>query len=130
MRQATSYKPEAIAPSALETGEGDRSGTLNKEGVNTMLTEKSTELFISDNVTEALAATAATLQARFAQCGDHYDVERIQGALKVWLELSIEQLADDALFHCAEGDSPRAFNRRAFLDEMNKVQPIAVQTAA
>jgi hypothetical protein len=95
-----------------------------------MLTENKASLFISDNVTDALESTAAQLQARFAQCGDHYDTERIEEALRTWLELSIEQLADDALFHCVEGDSIRAFNRRAFTDELKKVQPMTLTTAA
>jgi hypothetical protein len=95
-----------------------------------MLPEKTTKLFTSDNVTEALQIAAAKLQARFAQGGEVYDVNEIHEKLCTWLELSVEQLADDALYHCVEGDSTYAFNRHAFTDEMKKIQPIAVKTAA
>ncbi|HEY9644532.1 MAG TPA: hypothetical protein V6C57_28810 [Coleofasciculaceae cyanobacterium] len=79
----------------------------------------------------ALNQTAIALQARFAQeTGECYCVEDLQQALTHWLELSIEELVDDALFHTVEGDRAYAFNRRAFELQMQRLQPLPHPTAA
>jgi hypothetical protein len=46
--------------------------------------------------------------------------------LSRWLELSIEQLCDDALFHCITGDRSIAFNRDGFEQGLNKVPSVSV----
>lgn len=84
-----------------------------------------TALFVDTNATQAALQTAATeLQARFVtEYGEQYCVEDLQAALTQWLELSIESLVEDALFHTVEGDRAYAFNRRAFEMQMKKLQP-------
>lgn len=85
-----------------------------------------TTLFIdTDMVQSALKAAAIELQARFLQEeGETYRVEDLQQALNNWLELSIESLADDALFHAVEGDRSYAFNRDAFELQMKRIRPM------
>jgi hypothetical protein len=79
----------------------------------------------TEAVQTALNQTAIALQARFAQeTGDRYGVDDLQQALTQWLELSIEALVDDALFHTIEGDRAYAFNRRAFELQINRLQPL------
>jgi hypothetical protein len=73
----------------------------------------------------ALNTVAAELQARFmAEYGERYDLEELQVALMRWLELSVEALVEDALFHTVEGDRAYAFNRRAFEMQLHKMQPV------
>ncbi|WNZ24720.1 hypothetical protein HJG54_18975 [Leptolyngbya sp. NK1-12] len=77
-----------------------------------------------------LKAAAAELQARFMQeCGESYRVEDLQAALNRWLELSVEALLDDVLFHTVEGDRAYAFNRRAFEMQMRKLQSTSSKCA-
>lgn len=85
-----------------------------------------TTLFIdTDMVQSALKTAAIELQARFLQEeGETYRVEDLQQALNNWLELSIEALADDALFHAVEGDRSYAFNRDAFESQMKRIRPV------
>jgi hypothetical protein len=79
----------------------------------------------TEAVQTALNQTAIALQVRFAQeTGDRYGVEDLQQALTHWLELSIEELVDDALFHTVEGDRAYAFNRRAFELQIKRLQPL------
>jgi len=83
-----------------------------------------TALFIDTDATQAALQTAATeLQARLVEeSGERYRVEDLQTALAHWLELSIESLVEDALFHAIEGDRSYAFNRRAFETQLRKLQ--------
>ena len=55
--------------------------------------------------------------------GSTYSIENLQQALNNWLELSVESLLDDILFHIIEGDRAYAFNRRAFELEIQRLQP-------
>lgn len=76
-------------------------------------------------VQTALNEAAIALQDRFIlEEGDRYRVEDLQQALMQWLELSIEALVEDALFHTVEGDRAYAFNRRAFELQMRQIQPV------
>lgn len=77
----------------------------------------------TENVEQSLNAAATELQARFAQQGAIYQTEDIQKALVGWLELSIEELVSEALFHVAESDRSRAFNRQAFDLYLKRLQP-------
>ena len=52
-----------------------------------------------------------------------YSIEDLKQALSNWLELSVESLLDDVLFHVVEGDRAYAFNRRAFELELQRLQP-------
>lgn len=87
-----------------------------------------TALFIDTDATQtALHATAVELQARFVdEFGEEYRLEDLQAALSHWLELSIESLVEDALFHTVEGDRSHAFNRRAFEIQIRNLQPVAL----
>jgi hypothetical protein len=85
-----------------------------------------TTLFIDNEaVQSALKSAAAELQSRFLQEeGELYRADDLQQALNHWLELSIESLVDDVLFHAVEGDRSYAFNREAFESQMRRVQPM------
>ncbi|HEY9663178.1 MAG TPA: hypothetical protein V6C65_32435 [Allocoleopsis sp.] len=83
------------------------------------------DIYISEAVQEAIAAAAPQAQVFLQQQeGSHYRLEDIQAALLKWLELSIEQLADEVLYHCLEGDRALAFNRVAFTQALQKF-PVA-----
>lgn len=94
---------------------------LLHEGVNLMTT-----LFIdTDAIQSTLKDAAIELQARYLQEeGEVYRLEDLQKALTYWLELSIETLAEEALFHVAEGDRSTAFNREGFELQMHRIQPL------
>lgn len=94
---------------------------LLSNGVNKMTT-----LFIdTDAIQSALQDAALELQARYQhEDGETYRLEDLQKALTHWLEVSIESLAEEALFHTAEGDRSCAFNRDAFELQMRRVKPI------
>lgn len=85
--------------------------------------------FIDTEAVEAtLNQTAIALQTHFVQeTGEWYGAEDLQQALTQWLELSIEALAEDALFHAVEGDRAYAFNRRAFELQMQRIQSQPLQ---
>ncbi|MBW4660865.1 MAG: hypothetical protein KME15_19500 [Drouetiella hepatica Uher 2000/2452] len=86
--------------------------------------------FINTEAVEAtLNQTAIALQTHFVQeTGEWYGAEDLQRALTQWLELSIEALAEDALFHAVEGDRAYAFNRRAFELQMQRIQSQPLQS--
>ncbi len=83
-----------------------------------------TTLFIdTDAIQSTLKDAAIELQARYLQEeGEVYRLEDLQKALTHWLELSIETLAEEALFHVAEGDRTTAFNREGFELQMRRIQ--------
>lgn len=84
----------------------------------------------TDALRSALKGAAIDLQAHFYQeDGDIYRVEDLQRALENWLELSIESLVDDALFHVIDGDRSSAFNRSAFEAQMKRIRPVEVSEA-
>lgn len=43
-----------------------------------------------------------------------YELSDIENVLVNWLELSIEELATEALYHCISGDTSQAIGRRTF----------------
>jgi hypothetical protein len=88
-----------------------------------------TALFIdTEALQSAFQTAAAELEARlFEDYGERYHVEDLQAALTQWLELSIESLVEDVLFHTVEGDRTCAFNRRAFELQLKKLQPLETQ---
>jgi hypothetical protein len=59
--------------------------------------------------------------------GSEYSIADLQQALSNWLDLSIESLLDDVLFHVIEGDRAYAFNRRAFELELQRLQSIPLE---
>lgn len=79
----------------------------------------------TDTIQRSLRHVAVDLQAHFVQQdGEVYSLDDLQRALTGWLELSIESLVDDALFHTVEGDRSYAFNRPAFETQMQRMQPV------
>ncbi|NJO77094.1 MAG: hypothetical protein HC827_00285 [Cyanobacteria bacterium RM1_2_2] len=92
------------------------------------ITAPFTAPFIDTDATHfALKNAAVELQERLAQeYGEQYRAEDLQIALTHWLELSIESLVDDVLFHTLEGDRSHAFNRRVFEKQLKKLQPTPV----
>ncbi len=78
----------------------------------------------TDAVQLALDEAAIELQSRFVEeYGERYPLEDLQKALTRWLELSIEALVEDVVFHTIEGDRTYAFNRRAFEMQLQKSKP-------
>jgi hypothetical protein len=86
---------------------------------------------LDTNAMEAALGTAAVeLQRHFVrEHGERYRVEDLQAALTHWLELSVELLVEDVLFHTVEGDRSYTFNRRAFELQMQQLQSEATVTA-
>jgi hypothetical protein len=79
----------------------------------------------TEAVQQALQEAAIALRLRYAhEMGETYRVEDLQQVLTHWLELSIEALVEDALFHTVEGDRAYAFNRRAFELQLQRLQPL------
>ncbi len=86
--------------------------------MNSQLVDDST---IQDTLNEA----ANQLKDHFIrEEGSAYSIEDLQQALSNWLDLSVESLLDDVLFHVVEGDRAYAFNRRAFELQMQRLQPV------
>jgi hypothetical protein len=84
-------------------------------------------LTFMDEITaqDTLKEAAYQLQSHFIrEEGNTYEIEDLRQALDRWLELSVESLVEDILFHTVEGDRAYAFNRRAFELQMERVQPI------
>lgn len=75
----------------------------------------------------ALESAAIELQSRYASTdGERYRVEDLKTALTRWLELSIESLVEDVLFHTIDGDRAYAFNRHGFEMQLRKLQPESI----
>lgn len=84
----------------------------------------------TDAIQLAFKTAATELQTHYAhEYGDAYRIEDLEQALHNWLELSLESLVEDVLFHTIEGDRSYAFNRSAFELQMQRLQPIEEQTA-
>jgi len=82
----------------------------------------------TDSMQSALETAAIDLQAHYLrEEGETYQVEDLQHALENWLELSIESLVEDALFHAVEGDRSIAFNRSAFEAQLRRLKPMSLQ---
>jgi hypothetical protein len=81
--------------------------------------------------TDALSEAASQLQAYFLrEEGSEYEVADLEHVLDRWLELSMERLLEDVLFHVVEGDRAYAFNRRTFELQMEQIQPRQTDAAA
>jgi hypothetical protein len=81
-------------------------------------------LYISESVQESVVDAAEKAQAYLEQeKGVHYSVNDLKNVLVKWLELSIEQLAEEAMYHCLEGDRAYAFNRAGFTQALEKLSP-------
>jgi hypothetical protein len=80
----------------------------------------------NDSTTQdTLNEAANQLQNHFIrEEGSTYSIEDLQQALNNWLDLSVESLLDDVLFHVMEGDRAYAFNRRVFELELQRLQPV------
>lgn len=65
---------------------------------------------ITDTAIESLQDAIQQVQQRYPQLS----AEAISKAIGLWLEGAIESLAEDAAFHCVEGDRSFAINRRGF----------------
>ena len=76
---------------------------------------------ISDTSINLLDEAAAQIQAQLASRGEQYAIEDLNEVLSLWLELSVEQLCEDALFHCVTGDRAFSFNRSGFERFLKKV---------
>lgn len=63
-----------------------------------------------DYIEEAVPQIQSALAERDWNCTQ----SQIEEALVFWLESSIESLAEDALYHCVEGDVSFARNRDSF----------------
>lgn len=84
-----------------------------------------TLLIDTDTVHSALEAVAIELHNHFLhEEGEAYRIEDLQNALAHWLELSVESLVEEALFHTVEGDPSVAFNRYAFEQQMKRIKPM------
>lgn len=82
------------------------------------------QIDISDTTQAALTSAAQEAQAWFErENGEHYPVSALHQVFAQWLEASLEQLAQEALYHCVEGDPMFAFNRVAFRDRLSKLAP-------
>lgn len=73
-----------------------------------------TNIFVSEQAVAALSAAALEIQQRLGAEEQHLSQETVDQTLRLWLETSLESLAEDALWHCMEGDRAQVFNRRAF----------------
>lgn len=90
---------------------------------------QSQEIYISESVHEALDAAAAELQIHYVtESGTVYRADDLKAALVKWMESSIEQLAEDAIFHVKSGQ-PVAFNPDKFDRALAQTQPIEVPEA-
>lgn len=68
------------------------------------------DIYISEATREALSEATIALSERFP----YKSPEAIHQALVSWLEVCIEELATEVVWHCAEGDRATAMNRKVF----------------
>jgi hypothetical protein len=78
---------------------------------------------ISDTALNSLNDAAVAIQRELASRGEQYAIADLNEVLSLWLELSVEQLCEDALFHCITGDRSFSFNRLGFEAFLKKVEP-------
>lgn len=88
-------------------------------------TQASIQLSVSE---ELIDEAARTLQQFFVQQDDTvYDHILLRKAVITWLELSVEQLVQEADWHCRTGIAQYAFNRDGFEVALQKHQMSAMQ---
>ncbi|KAM3090277.1 hypothetical protein ACKFKG_30260 [Phormidesmis sp. 146-35] len=93
--------------------------------MDTETTQASIQLSASGDL---IGEAARKLQQFFAQQDDTvYDLMFLRQAIIVWLELSVEQLAQEADWHCHTGIAQYAFNRNGFEIALQKYQKVAMQ---
>lgn len=93
--------------------------------MDTVTTQASIQLFVSEDVIDE---AAKKLQQFFAQQDDAvYDLIILRQAIIMWLELSVEQLIQEADWHCRTGVAQYAFNRDGFEIALQKHQKVAMQ---
>ena len=87
------------------------------------------KLLIDQETIQAdLKAAAEMLQAYYIhEAGTVYQLADLEQALTTWLELSVEALAQDAIFHAIQGDRTYAFNRPAFEQQIQRLDPVDEQ---
>ena len=83
---------------------------------------------ISGTALESLNEAAIAIQAQLLdRIGEWYELHALNEVLAKWLELSIEQLCDDAAEHCITGDRTYAFNRHDFDRLLTSVPSVNLQ---
>ena len=93
--------------------------------MDTATTQASIQLFVSEDVIDE---AVKKLQQFFAQQDDTiYDFAVLRQAIIMWLELSVEQLAQEADWHRRTGIAQYAFNRDGFEIALQKYQKTAMQ---
>lgn len=93
--------------------------------MDTATTQASIQLFVSEDVIDEVVKK---LQQFFAQQDDTiYDLMVLRQAVIMWLELSVEQLAQEADWHCRTGIAQYAFNRDGFEIALQKYQKAIMQ---
>jgi DNA repair exonuclease SbcCD ATPase subunit len=79
--------------------------------------------FLPDTISKKLDEAAKQLQTFYQQEeGIVYELEDLKVALTDWLENSIEQLAQDAVWHCCTGSPTYAFNRMTFAEDLKQLR--------
>lgn len=93
--------------------------------MDTATNQVSVQLFVSEDVIDE---AVKKLQQFFAQQDDTiYDLMVLRQAVIMWLELSVEQLIQEADWHCRTGIAQYAFNRDGFEIALQKYQKAAMQ---
>ena len=92
--------------------------------MDTATTQASIQLSVSEDVIDE---AVKKLQQFFAQQDDTvYDLVLLRQAVIMWLELSVEQLSQEADWHCRTGIAQYAFNRDGFEIALQKHQKVAI----
>jgi hypothetical protein len=74
---------------------------------------------IPSSIDEALIIAAVEMQCWFeCEYQIRYELSDLKHVLISWLETSIEQLMDDAFYHCCLGIAQYSFNRQGFQDAL------------
>jgi len=77
----------------------------------------------TDEIETAVQNAAEQAQAYLErERGTHYRIDDLKKAFVTWLEQSVEQLAEEAMYHAFEGQHTYTFNRRGFLDALKKCE--------
>lgn len=93
--------------------------------MDTATTQASIQLSVSEDVIDE---AVKKLRQFFAQQDDTvYDFVVLRQAVIMWLELSVEQLIQEADWHCRTGIAQYAFNRDGFEIALQKHQKVAMQ---
>jgi hypothetical protein len=85
---------------------------------------------ISCTALNSLNDAAIRIQSELLnRTGEEFELVDLNGVLAQWLEMSIESLAEDAVYHCVEGDCSYAFNQDGFNRLLKKVPSKVKQSA-